>query len=244
MAPAAPAPAAPAAPNGIRPISVKPPVPVAAPDVTAQAAKGKTSRISLDAAMFAQPSGAAAPAMGRMTTNLSTAASAMKGQTSKIAAGASADSQPTIKLQKPAAADSEAPTLKLKPLSLKTPAGAPPPAAASDAEDSKPTLRLKTAGGAPKPAPKAAEAAAPVNPMGSDIEAPPSVFGGAPLLMGKKEKVGVVFPLVAAVAVVALGYLSLVLMSQACGPDEGSLTRLSSFPGLPSFPVMQRYVSR
>ena len=223
--PAAPS-AAPAAPKGIRPISIKPPTPVEAPDVTAQAIKGKTSRISLDAALAGIPTAGktAAIAMGRMTTNLSGASEAAKRQTAAIGAAplaSAADSSPqTIRIARPVIAPSasaapakadgaEAPTVKRKPLTLKKPGAASPSTASGvGSEDDKPTLRLKSAGvvtgskvsGAPDAEGK------PASPMGSDIEAPPSALGGAgaQFQTAPKESVNVFFPIVAAASVLVL----------------------------------------
>ncbi|MBQ7666374.1 MAG: hypothetical protein IJS46_00050, partial [Kiritimatiellae bacterium] len=207
---AAPAAAAPAAPKGIRPISIKPPVPISAPDSTAQAIKGKTSRISLDAALAGMPaSPGATAAMGRMTTNLAATAEAAKAQTAAISAAALAvgtgEQQQTIRISRPsiatgaakaaAPAASEAPTLKRKPLTIKKPG--------AEGDGGKPAI--KTADAAPDGASSAKE-----TPMGSDIEAPPSAFGGNSMLPVQGEKVGVLFPVIAVAAVIALMALTFV----------------------------------
>ena len=124
--------------------------------------KGKTSRISLDSALSSPPTAAAAPAMGKLTSNLSAAAQAAKGQTAKVSLTIMDDDAmtrhqtlrmkaPTAKpvapapaASKPAAGDaSEAPTIRKKTLVLKKDGEGSGPAAASGGEDTKPTLRLK-----------------------------------------------------------------------------------------------------
>ena len=238
-APAADAPKAqPPKPAAPRPVVIAPPASrdKADPASAAEAAKGKTSRISLDEALATTTSAGARIAMGRLTTNLS---------------GAAAASAPS-----PAADSSEAPTLRKKPLVLKKAEQDETPAATGESEDDKPTLRLKPASGGgaapaaskPKITLKGASAApaAPVSSTNDAIEAPPPAFGGNALeALAKPEKVSVLFPIVAAAAlVVALG-VCLLFASQWSGPDP-SLTQFSSWRDGPSFicPGTQRVAIR
>ena len=159
----------------LKPMPLKP-APLTAPSAGApaapaslQAMKGKTSRISLDSALSSPPTAAAAPAMGKLTSNLSAAAQAAKGQTAKVSLTIMDDDSmtrhqtlrmkaPTAKpaapapaAPKPAADDaSEAPTIRKKTLVLKKDAeGSAPASSAGGDEGTKPTLRLKpTEGGA------------------------------------------------------------------------------------------------
>ena len=152
------------------------PAPLAAPSAgtpaspaSLQAMKGKTSRISLDSALSSPPTAAAAPAMGKLTSNLSAAAQAAKGQTAKVSLTIMDDDAmtrhqtlrmkaPTAKpaapapvAAKPADDASEAPTIRKKTLVLKKDAeGSAPASSAGGDEGTKPTLRLKPQeGGAP-----------------------------------------------------------------------------------------------
>ena len=171
LKPVPPAGTAPAAPTPLKPMPLKP-VPLTAPPAgpaaapaPMQALKGKTSRISLDSALASPPTAAAAPAMGKITTNLSAAAQAAKGQTAKVSltiveddamtrhqtlrmkAPAAKPATPAPAAPKPAAEDaSEAPTIRKKTLVLKkdgAESSAPAAAPASGDGDTKPTLRLK-----------------------------------------------------------------------------------------------------
>lgn len=177
LKPIPPSGASPAAPTPLKPMPLKP-APLSAPPAGApaaptplQAMKGKTSRISLDSALSSPPTAAAAPAMGKLTSNLSAAAQAAKGQTAKVSLTIMEDDAmtrhqtlrmkaPTAKPAAPAPAApkpdpadaSEAPTIRKKTLVLKkdgdssASSGAP----AGGGDDTKPTLRLKpTEGGAP-----------------------------------------------------------------------------------------------
>lgn len=177
LKPIPPAGASPAAAAPLKPAPFKP-APLTAPPAGApaapapmQALKGKTSRISLDSALASPPTAAAAPAMGKITTNLSAAAQAAKGQTAKVSltimdddamtrhqtlrmkAPAAKPAAPAPAAPRPAADDaSEAPTIRKKTLVLKKDGESAPAASAGGAEDTKPTLRLKaTEGGASKP---------------------------------------------------------------------------------------------
>ena len=156
----------------LKPMPLKaPPAGAPAAPVPMQALKGKTSRISLDSALSSPPTAAAAPAMGKLTSNLSAAAQAAKGQTAKVSltimdddamtrhqtlrmkAPTAKPAAPTPAAPKPPADDaSEAPTIRKKTLVLKkdgdsAPAGGAAPA--SGGEDTKPTLRLKPQEGGP-----------------------------------------------------------------------------------------------
>lgn len=158
----------------LKPMPLKP-APLAAPSAgtpaspaSLQAMKGKTSRISLDSALSSPPTAAAAPAMGKLTSNLSAAAQAAKGQTAKVSLTIMDDDAmtrhqtlrmkaPTAKpaapapvAAKPADDASEAPTIRKKTLVLKKDAeGSAPASSAGGDEGTKPTLRLKpTEGGA------------------------------------------------------------------------------------------------
>ena len=153
----------------VAPAPIAPLAPAAAPAPAApalQAMKGKTSRISLDQALSSPPTAAAAPAMGKLTSNLSAAAQAAKGQTAKVSLTILDDDamtrHQTLRMKAPAAkpaapaapkpaaepADSEAPTVRRKTLVLKKEGADDKPAAAGDdAEATKPTLRLKPSGG-------------------------------------------------------------------------------------------------
>ncbi len=236
---AAPAPA-PAAPGAVRPIVIAPPASLKKPNPAeaAQAAKGKTSRISLDEALSTTTSAGAQIAMGRLTTNLSAAAES-----------ASAD-QPTLRLKPavaPAAgaapAPSETPTIRKKTLVLKKDAAsadAESDAAETDAAD-KPTLRLKPATGGPAAKPtlslkgKSSEESKPVTSTNDGIEAPPPAFSNAALAdFAKPEKVSAAFPVVAALALIATIGLCLLFMAEFSGPDL-TLTRFSSWPTGPAF---------
>ena len=144
------------------PLSAPPAGPSAAP-VPMQALKGKTSRISLDSALSSPPTAAAAPAMGKLTSNLSAAAQAAKGQTAKVSltimdddamtrhqtlrmkAPSAKPAAPAPVAAKPADDASEAPTIRKKTLVLKKDGegAAPASAPASGGDDTKPTLRLK-----------------------------------------------------------------------------------------------------
>jgi hypothetical protein len=160
----------PATPASVKPMPLKP-TPLSAPPagpsaapVPMQALKGKTSRISLDSALSSPPTAAAAPAMGKLTSNLSAAAQAAKGQTAKVSltivdddamtrhqtlrmkAPAAKPAAPAPSALKAAADDaSEAPTIRKKTLVLKKDGdgAAPASAPASGGDDTKPTLRLK-----------------------------------------------------------------------------------------------------
>jgi hypothetical protein len=177
LKPVPPPGAEPAAPASVKPIPLKPtplsapPAGPAAAPVPMQALKGKTSRISLDSALSSPPTAAAAPAMGKLTSNLSAAAQAAKGQTAKVSltimdddamtrhqtlrmkAPAAKPATPAPVPAKPADDASEAPTIRKKTLVLKKDAegAAPSSAPASGGDDTKPTLRLKPTaeGGAP-----------------------------------------------------------------------------------------------
>jgi len=169
LKPVPPAGTAPAAPTPLKPTPLKP-APLAAPPAGTpaaptplQAMKGKTSRISLDSALSSPPTAAAAPAMGKLTSNLSAAAQAAKGQTAKVSltiveddamtrhqtlrmkAPAAKPATPAPAAPKPAAEDaSEAPTIRKKTLVLKKDGAESSAAApASGDGDTKPTLRLK-----------------------------------------------------------------------------------------------------
>ena len=159
----------------LKPMPLKP-APLAAPPAGApaapaslQAMKGKTSRISLDSALSSPPTAAAAPAMGKLTSNLSAAAQAAKGQTAKVSltimdddamtrhqtlrmkAPTAKPAAPAPAAPKPAADDaSEAPTIRKKTLVLKKDGeGSATASSAGGDEGTKPTLRLKpTEGGA------------------------------------------------------------------------------------------------
>ena len=159
----------------LKPMPLKP-APLTAPSAgtpaspaSLQAMKGKTSRISLDSALSSPPTAAAAPAMGKLTSNLSAAAQAAKGQTAKVSLTIMDDDSmtrhqtlrmkaPTAKpaapapaAPKPAADDaSEAPTIRKKTLVLKKDGeGSATASSAGGDEGTKPTLRLKpTEGGA------------------------------------------------------------------------------------------------
>ena len=164
--------AAPLKPMPLKPAPLTaPPAGAPASPASLQAMKGKTSRISLDSALSSPPTAAAAPAMGKLTSNLSAAAQAAKGQTAKVSLTIMEDDAmtrhqtlrmkaPTAKPAAPAPAApkpdpadaSEAPTIRKKTLVLKkdgdssASSGAP----AGGGDDTKPTLRLKpTEGGAP-----------------------------------------------------------------------------------------------
>lgn len=271
-APAAPAPA----PSGIRPITINPagtvgkslasgsntatirlkpvsaapiPTPSVAPaGLASPAAKGKTSRISLDDALAAPPTATATPvAMGKLTSNLTAEAiAASKGQTAKVnltildAAENTQHQTIRIKAGTPAAAP--------KPLTPPAaPAAAPKPEEAKPAADeseaptvkrkslvlkkaggaapsvsTKPTLKMK-AEGADASAPAAAAPAAETAPA----EAPASA-GGAAFTMApaKPEKVNVTFPIFAIFTIIALIVLSIMYMAECLGPDR-SLTKYS-----------------
>lgn len=277
-APAAAPTATPApAPSGIRPITINPagtvgksldsgsntatirlkPVsasPIPAPSVagsaplTSPAAKGKTSRISLDDALSAPPTATATPvAMGKLTSNLTAEAiAASKGQTAKV--------NLTIL---DAAENTQHQTIRIKAGGAAAPkpaAPAPAPAAEAKPEEAKPaadeseaptvkrkSLVLKKGGGAPsistKPTLKmkaepagdkpAGEAPAPAAEGAPAAEAP-GTAGGAAFTMApaKPEKVNPTFPIFAIFTIIALIVLSIMYMSECLGPDR-SLTNLS-----------------
>ena len=177
----APAASAPLKPAPLKPMPLKPtplsapPAGPAAAPVPMQALKGKTSRISLDSALSSPPTAAAAPAMGKLTSNLSAAAQAAKGQTAKVSltimeddamtrhqtlrmkAPTAKPAAPSPAAPKPAADDaSEAPTFRKKTLVPKKDGegSGSAPAPASGGEDTKPTLRLKPQEGGPTAATK------------------------------------------------------------------------------------------
>ena len=293
LKPVAPAPSVPAPKVAAAPAPAKPTV-IAAPParpapgpstVTAQAIKGKTSRISLDDALASPPTAASAPAMGKLTSNLSAAAiAAAKGQTAKVsltvldtdagtrhqtlrmkAPGAApaatlrpaaplkpAPAEPAVAAAPEPADDSEAPTIRRKTLVLKKEDGG---------EDAKPTLRIKaggggapasaskptlklrpTVGGAPKPgadapAPAADGAAAPA----AEAAAPAAEASGIGTAFNpaavapRKEKVNVMFPILAVASLIVVIGLCLLFMSQACGPDRSRYINFSSYPNWPEF---------
>ena len=234
----------------LKPMPLKP-APLAAPSAgtpaspaSLQAMKGKTSRISLDSALSSPPTAAAAPAMGKLTSNLSAAAQAAKGQTAKVSLTIMDDDAmtrhqtlrmkaPTAKpaapapvAAKPADDASEAPTIRKKTLVLKKDAeGSAPASSAGGDEGTKPTLRLKpTEGGAsggskPKITLKGAEAA----PSG----APGAGFDPS-MVVQKPEKTNPVFPIFAIASMIVAIFTIILFMSErsSTGGADLSYTKL------------------
>lgn len=243
-----PAPAAtPAAPSK----TAKIPAPGITTDLSA-AMKGKTSRISLEAVLATPPTTTkspvspltpgAAPRLGstlgkeqNQTLRLKRPAASqalhkavedLNGNTQADAATATTATQvpnptkistiPTTSSEavKPLEPDaSEAPTIKRKSLVLKKPGA-------------KPTL---------KPAASTPDAGTPVADAGAPLSDAPAAAPAkpAPIALGTPEKTNVIFPIVAAAAIVALIALIMLFMSEACGPDRTG-TQFSSFRSLPS----------
>ena len=242
---AAPRPLAPkpAAPAPLKPKILAAPEPPASTEVTAQAMKGKTSRISLDEALASSPTAAGVPAaMGKLTSNLSAAAlAAAKGQTMKVSIPLQEETvsrHQTLRMKAPGAApapaaaaeeppaESEAPTVKRKTLVLKKEG-----AAGESAEDAKPTLRMKPAGGG-KPTLKlksaggapAAEGDKPaegeVHASGrEEIEAGPGAFSAQALQVAKPERTSAFFPICAFASLLVIIATCLLFLSEFSGPD-------------------------
>ncbi|MGN0845370.1 MAG: hypothetical protein ACI4QT_09155 [Kiritimatiellia bacterium] len=243
-----PAPATAATPSK----TAKIPAPGITTDLSA-AMKGKTSRISLEAVLATPPTTTKSPvppltpgtaprigsALGQeqnqtlrlkrpaATAALHKVAEDLNGNTQADAATATTATQvpnptkistiPTTRSEavKPLETDaSEAPTIKRKSLVLKKPGA-------------KPTL--KTAASKPDAETPATDAAAPL----SDAPAAAAPAKPAPIALGTPEKTNVIFPIIAAAAIVLLIALIMLFMSEACGPDRTG-TQFSSFRSLPS----------
>lgn len=238
----------------IKPMPLKaPPAGAPAAPVPMQALKGKTSRISLDSALSSPPTAAAAPAMGKLTSNLSAAAQAAKGQTAKVSltimdddamtrhqtlrmkAPAAKPAAPAPAAPKPAADDaSEAPTIRKKTLVLKKDSEG---GAASGDEGTKPTLRLKPqeggASGGTKPKitlkGKTAEEKDEEKKKADEAEesaaaaAPGSGFDPA-MVAQKPEKTNPVFPIFAIASMLVAMFTIILFMSERSSTGGADLS--------------------
>lgn len=219
MTPAAPAPA-----PAIKLNPVTPP----ASDVAAQAAKGKTSRISLDSAMDNTTATGASPApVGKLTSHIpDITSSAPKSSTVKINVPAEEVNTQQVTRKRtlrvkapartipqpgatPAAADSEAKTVVRKPISIKK-----PDAVADPTEE----------------APAAAEGG--INHIPGIEDERIMAFGNNKPV--KAEKVNPMFIVFSALSIVAILVIIFMFLAQCSGPDR-SLTPYSSMPDAPEF---------
>ncbi len=228
------APMKPVRPQTIQPPTIKPstqPTPEAA-------AKAKTARILLDAALNEIPAagaaghGAAIPAapVGKITSKITSnltadVAKAAKSQTSRV----------SLPMQAPAESGQPR-TLRLK---VPTP-GETPSAEGSESLAEAPTIKKKKSLVLKKDKLDQAIASAGQGPTitaegGAEESAQVSAFSAfqAP----PPKKMNPVFPILAIASVFVIATLVVLYMSQACGPDR-SLTGFSSFPGIgaPSWP--------
>ncbi|MGI5868516.1 MAG: hypothetical protein ACOX9C_03600 [Kiritimatiellia bacterium] len=215
------APMKPVRPQTIQPPTIKPsvqPTPEAA-------AKAKTARILLDAALNEMPggigeSGPPAP-VGKITSRItsSIAADIMgKSQTSKLG-------QP----QMPAAESGQPRTLRLK-----VPAASDPSAESDESLADAPTVKKKRPLVLKKDALEAAQSGqGPTITAEGDSGEPATISAFSAFQAMPAKKVNPVFPILAIAATLVIATLVVLYMSQACGLDR-SLTNFVSFPGLPA----------
>lgn len=201
-------------------------------DISAQASKGKTSRISLDSAMDnSSASASASPApVGKLTSHIpDIASSAPKSSTVKITMPAEESvtntqqvtrkqtlrvKAPARKLATPGAAanapDSEAKTVVRKPISIKKPTAANPAPADPAADGATPEGGINHIPGIEDENVMAFNTTKPV----------------------KVEKVNPVFIVFSALSIVAILVIIFMFLAQCSGPDR-SLTQYSSMPNGP-----------
>lgn len=217
------APMKPVRPQTIQPPTIKPstqPTPEAA-------AKAKTARILLDAALNEIPSGGSIPAapVGKITSKITSnltadVAKAAKSQTSRVS------------LPQQAAVESGQPrTLRLK---VPTP-GETAPAESGESLAEAPTIKKKKSLVLKKDKMDAAlvGASGPTITAGSESGESGNVSAFSAFQGPPPKKMNPVFPILAIASAFVIAALVVLYMSQACGPDR-SLTGFVSFPGLPA----------
>ena len=222
QSPPSASPIQPMRPQTIQPSSIRPSI-IPTPEA---AAKSKTARISLDSALGETPAlqnlqvgGIIPPApVGKITSNLTAdSLSINKGQTAKV----------SLPLQSPESEITRRRTLRVKAAATSSPESEP---IQEKSSSEAPTVKKKSF--VFKKDKAEAEAAAALNdataPAGEGQISAFSAFQTAPV-----AKTNPVFPVLAFVAVFMIIALSVLYMSQACGPDR-SLTAFSSFLGMPS----------
>lgn len=227
--PVAVRPDAPTAPmKPVRPQTIQPPTIKPSTQPTPEAAaKAKTARILLDAALNEAHSGGSIPPapVGKITSKITSNLSGdvlkatNKAQTSRV----SLPQQPATDPRLPR-------TLRLKvPMPDDTSSdGSGEPLAEAPTVRKKKSLVLKKDK-------LEAEAAAqgPTITAGSTSEESANVSAFAAFQAPPPKKMNPVFPILAIASVFVITALVVLYMSQACGPDR-SLTNFVSFPGLPA----------
>lgn len=231
--------------DGKATMRIRPPAPAAAPaiklspvtppvgDITAQASKGKTSRISLDSAMDnASASGNSPAPVGKLTSHIpDIASSAPKSSTVKINVPPEeintqqVTRKRTLRVKAPArtipqpgaapvATDSEAKTVVRKPLSIKKP-GTP----VATPVDTPVDVANNSEGG--------------ISHIPGIEDESIMAFGGnkAPV---KAVKVNPLFIVVSSLSIVAILIIIVMFLAQSSGPDR-SLTKYSSMPDSSEF---------
>lgn len=224
QSPPSASPIQPMRPQTIQPTSIRPSI-IPTPD----AAKSKTARISLDSALGETPAlqnlqvgGIIPPApVGKITSNLTAdSLSINKGQTAKV----------SLPLQSPESEITRRRTLRVKAAATSSPESKP---VQEESSSEAPTIKKKKSFVFKKDKAESEASAASLNdaanaPAGEGQISAFSAFQTAPV-----AKTNPVFPIFAFVAAFVIIALSVLYMSQACGPDR-SLTAFSSFLGMPS----------
>ena len=225
QSPPSASPSQPMRPQTIQPSSIRPSI-IPTPEA---AAKSKTARISLDSALGETPAlqnlqvgGIIPPApVGKITSNLTAdSLSINKGQTAKV----------SLPLQSPESEITRRRTLRVKAAATSSPESKP---VQEESSSEAPTIKKKKSFVFKKDKAESEASAASLNdaanaPAGEGQISAFSAFQTAPV-----AKTNPVFPIFAFVAAFVIIALSVLYMSQACGPDR-SLTAFSSFLGMPS----------
>lgn len=222
-------------PEGNATLRIRPPAPVATPaiklepitpsadDIASQAAKGKTSRISLDSAIDNTTATGSSPApIGKLTSHIpDIAGSAPKSSTVKISVPAEEVNTQQVTRKK---------TLRVKAPSRPVPQpGAAPVVHTADSE-AKTVVRKSISIKKPEPV-SDAETPAPA----AGIDHIPGIEDERIMAFGankpvKAEKVNPMFVVVSALSIVAILVIIFMFLAQASGQDR-SLTQYSSMPG-------------
>ena len=200
--------------NGAPPSSAAPSI---QPPPVAGAAKSKTARISLDAALNETASAGKPAPIGKITSNLTDAALNINREQAK----------PGMPLGGIDSGVTQRKTLRVKAPGS-DPSG-PVLTAAGGGGDDSPTVKKKPLT-ISKPGAKSDGAALP---SFAPPEGEQHVGAHAAFQNQKVEKTNPIFPIIAIASCFVILALSLLYMSQACGPDR-SMTQFSSFRGWPS----------
>ena len=215
------------APQPMRPQTIQPPsIKPSIHSPLDSAAKSKTSRISLDSAfgdtttspIITIGSSTTAP-IGKITSNLTAdSLSAAKGQTAKV----------SLPLQ-----TSESEVTRRRTLRVKAPSQVAEEKTAAEGLEEAPTIRKRKTLVLKKDLGNAAETGGAGEADGDESQISAfAAFQNQPV-----EKTNPVFAVLAVAAIFMIIALSVMYMSQACGPDR-SLTAYSSYSGIsaPSWP--------